>query len=83
MIFRLNEIISGSWIKLSHILPGSGNGYMDGAVSFKGEEVKFKKFSLIPSLGKESKHKMDTIGYFSIQGKAILSNQDDNIINIS
>ena len=56
---------------------------MDGAVSFKGEEVKFKKFSLIPSLGKESKHKMDTIGYFSIQGKAILSNQDDNIINIS
>jgi hypothetical protein len=49
----------------------------------KGEEVKFKKFSLIPSLGKESKHKMDTIGYFSIQGKAILSNQDDIFINIS
>ena len=54
-----------------------------GTTPRTGEEVKFKKFSLIPSLGKESKHKMDSIGYFSIQGKAILSNQDDNIINIS
>ncbi|OGT72045.1 MAG: hypothetical protein A2W76_08320 [Gammaproteobacteria bacterium RIFCSPLOWO2_12_47_11] len=54
-----------------------------GTTPRTGEEVKFKKFSLIPSLGKESKHKMDSIGYFSIQGKAILSNQDDIFINIS